>query len=265
MKLIWLSDLHLTPERKPLYGYEPQARLEVAIEYIVEFHGDADYCVLSGDLVNDGDEACYRLLDQLLSDAGIKYLALPGNHDHRQNMEAALKLSDDKQESFIQYSVSQDGVRIIGLDTLHEGKSSGQFCQARMQWLDEQLESDRTTPTIVFCHHHPDVLHLPMQDEERLTDGEALVSRLSQAENVKHLFFGHVHRPVSGTFDRLPFTALPSAALQAPLPYPSWNWDNFTPAKESPALGIIHATKNNVVCHFHDFCQSTDFFQAEAV
>ena len=108
----------------------------------------------------------------------------------------------------------------------------------------------------------PSKLQLPMQDQESLMNCEVLLERLAAADNVRHLFFGHVHRPVSGTFRRLGFSALQSATLQAPLPYPYWDWDNFSPAPESPALGIIHLAPESVVVHFHPFCKPDDYLIA---
>lgn len=64
-------------------------------------------------------------------------------------------------------------------------------------------------------------------------------------------FFGHVHRPISGSFGTLPFTAMRSIAYQAPLPYPPWDWDTFSPADEPPAMGLILINAQSVVAHFH--------------
>ena len=260
LKLIWLTDLYLVEQGGRVCGYDPNASLDSALDYIKTFHQDADYCVLTGDLADHGKETCYHHLDKRFHELNLPYLAIPGNHDCRDAMGRGLSHASNPLPSatdpnhFIQFSVVENGVRLIGLDTLHPGFSTGEYCEARWQWLEQQLSDDPDTPVVVFCHHHPAELHLPMQDGERLADGDTLVRRLCDAPQIRHLFFGHVHRPVSGCFQTLPFTALQSATLQAELPYPPWNWDNFRPANESPALGIIHLTENSVVCHFHPFC-----------
>ena len=259
MKLIWLSDLHLAPEGTLLFGIDPVKRLQHALNYITDHHLDADYCVLSGDLVNNGDEASYKLLAGLLDGLPMPVLTLPGNHDDRSMMHRYFNYPQNCARNFIQYSITDKGIRLIALDTLHQGHAEGLLCEQRLAWLKSELETDSKVPTLVFCHHHPDALGLPMQDKERLLNGNHLLQMLIDAGNVKHLFFGHIHRPVSGSFSGLGFTALQSVSLQAPLPYPMWDWDSFMPATEAPAMGIIHADQSNVITHFHAFCQPHDY------
>jgi len=97
-----------------------------------------------------------------------------------------------------------------------------------------------------------------LQDQEQNNYGDKLLDILCATPNVKHLFFGHVHRPVSGSFRGLNFTSLQSTAIQAPLPYPAWDWDSFVPAEEAPAIGIVHLSTDSVVVHFHAFCKPLD-------
>ena len=61
MKLIWLSDLHLVRAGGLIYGRDPTKQLQRAIDRINEHHTDASYCILSGDLVNDGDAEIYAV------------------------------------------------------------------------------------------------------------------------------------------------------------------------------------------------------------
>ena len=253
-KLLWLTDLHLVADDRGLMGYDPDRRLQCAVDYINTHHSDADYLVLSGDLANEGDRASYELLARRMADCAVPYLALPGNHDRRREMRQCLEFPRDMDGAFIQHQVRIGGYRVLLLDTLDPGNPGGILCARRLDWLDQHLDEDPSIPTVVFCHHHPSRLHLPMQDEEMLANGDALLQRLQAAGNVRHLFFGHVHRPVSGTFGSLGFSALQSATLQAPLPYPYWDWDSFAPADESPALGIAHLGPDSVVVHFHPFC-----------
>jgi len=97
-----------------------------------------------------------------------------------------------------------------------------------------------------------------MQDQVQNNYGDKLLDLLCAAPNVRHLFFGHVHRPISGSFRGMNFTALQSTAIQAPLPYPAWGWDSFIPAEEAPAIGIIQTSDDSVIVHFHTFCKPMD-------
>ncbi len=258
MKFIWLTDIHILPEGKTNFGYDPICRLKAAIKYIEKHHLDADYCVLTGDLTQDGDSASYKIVETVMSQLPFPYLSVPGNHDNREIMRQHITLPKDTNPDFIQYSVTKNNCRLIMLDTLLDGKDEGFLSDQRLDWLQSELERDQTTTTYVFCHHHPSNIHFPILDEIRLINGEALLEILNKADNVKHLFFGHVHRSVSGSLGNLGFTALQSAAFSAPLPYPEWNWETLTPAQEPPQLGIINISEENVVVHFHQFCDVED-------
>ena len=258
MKIVWLSDIHLKPRGELLFGVDTVKRLQRAVTYIGQHHGDADCCMISGDLVDQAGAECYRNIRKIMASLPMPLLTVPGNHDDRHLMRQCFTYPDTIQDHFIQYSLTKQGCRLIALDTLHDGQAEGILCRRRLDWLKFELDNDRETPTMVFCHHHPARLQLPMQDKESLINGDVLLDMLCGAGNIRHLFFGHVHRPVSGSFGVLGFTSLQSVSLQAPLPYPSWNWGSFSPARESPALGIILATQNSVVTHIHPFCSFED-------
>lgn len=253
MKIVWLSDLHLVSRGGLLYGRDPEKQLQVAIDNINTHHADATYCVLSGDLVDDPGTEVYNLLAEKLSGLKIPYLPMVGNHDDREMVKACLSVPELNSGSFIQYVVMAGGWRLIMLDTVKSGQMDGEICDERLQWLRAELEKDQKSPTLIFSHHPLLPLNLPMQDQESLKSGEQLLSVLQAANNVRHWCFGHVHRPVSGSFDNLGFTAMQSIAIQAPLPYPAWDWESFRPADELPAFGIIHLARKSAVVHFQQF------------
>jgi len=53
MKLVWLTDLHF--DTAPAWGVDLDARLNAAIDHIIAHQSDAAYCMVTGDLTNDGD------------------------------------------------------------------------------------------------------------------------------------------------------------------------------------------------------------------
>jgi len=258
MKIIWMTDLHLLPKGEHLLGHDSAMRLRMAVDYVSEYHADADFCIISGDLTDRGDAASYQLVDEIMSGCDVPALSIPGNHDDRATMREQLSFPDNMDAEFIQYSVTKSGYRLLLLDSLQENNAEGVFCKKRLSWLASELSIEQELPTLVFCHHPPGKLFLPMQDQQQSHYGDKLLDMLCAAPNVRHLFFGHVHRPVSGNFRGLNFTALQSTSIQAPLPYPAWDWDTFVPAEEAPAIGIIHTSADSVVVHFHAFCKPLD-------
>jgi len=259
MKIVWMTDLHVLAEGKWLLGHDSASRLKIAVNYISKYHYDADFCIISGDLSDDGDVASYKLINEIMSGCEVPTLSIPGNHDDRTTMREQLSFPENIDTEFIQYSVIKDGCRLILLDSLQENNAEGILCDKRISWLESELSIHQELSTVVFCHHPPGKLFLPVQDQDQSSYGDKMLDMLCAAPNVKHLFFGHVHRPVSGSFRGLNFTALQSTALQVPLPYPAWDWDSFVPAEEAPAIGLIKLSTDSVVVHFHAFCKPLDY------
>ena len=83
MKIVQLSDLHLTAGGEALFGSSPRERLELAIDSILQNHADADFCLLTGDLADAGSDAAYASLAQTLKRLPMPAHLLPGNHDSR--------------------------------------------------------------------------------------------------------------------------------------------------------------------------------------
>lgn len=253
MKLVWLSDPHFAAEGLVL-GTDPRARLYAAIDYINTNYSDAAGCVISGDLVNRGTEADYIALSHALSKLKVPVFPLVGNHDDRRLVRTYLPLPETVMDSFIQYEVVLNGVSILCVDTQKDGADAGALCKDRLAWLKDARLRATNRPTLLFGHHPPLELGLPMQDQDRLEDSADFCSAVTNWPQLKHMCFGHVHRTTCGSVHGIPFATLRSALYQAPSPRPDWDWSTFRPAREAPQMGIIAVSEHETVIQFHDFC-----------
>ena len=252
-KVIWLSDLHFTAHGR-VQDHDPRQRLQAAISFINANHADADHCILSGDLVDRGTAADYAALAEMLLSLNIPVLPMVGNHDHRDLLRAHLTMPPHAMTDFVQYAVAIPDAQILCLDTQKTGSDAGMFCTERKDWLDAQLRTTPEIPAYLFLHHPPARLGLPMQDADCMENGDAFLDVLAQHPNVKHLFIGHVHRPITGTLRGIPFTTMRSVLYQAPPPQPAWTWDSFAPAAEPPQLGVLTLNGPNSRLHYTQFC-----------
>jgi len=223
-KIIWMTDPHFQ-NQGTIEGLNPRTRLQAAIDHMNTHHADAEFMVLSGDLVGDDIAGDYTLLE--------------------------LTLPDTAMDDFIQYRIDTDDAVFLCLDTHMVGSHAGQFCRARQTWLKDNL-SDK--PPYIFMHHPPMALHLPKQDEIKLTDDTAFLDLINERNPVKHLFIGHVHRPTCGTIKGIPFATLGSISFQAPAPEPAWDWDSFIAAQEAPHYGVIYIEEGDVTLQYTQFC-----------
>ena len=253
VKIIWMSDPHFA-DQGDLMDHDPRIRLQAAIDHINQHHDGADFCVISGDMVNRGTDAGYRALQDMLSTLSIPVMPMVGNHDDRTLLRDHLPLPQSCMEEFVQYRMDTPDGTIACLDTLKPGSDAGEMCSARFSWLHELLQAAGDTPVYLFMHHPPMPLGLPIQDTENLLNGDTLLNLLSEYNCVKHLFIGHVHRPITGTIRGIPFATMRSVALQAPAPRPAWTWETFQPAKEAPNLGVLTIEESNVTLHYEQFC-----------
>ena len=213
MKFIHFTDLHLVPNGEKLWGFDPVARLELCLADLTKYHADAAFCVISGDLADRGDIACYEILKDRLSRFPIETHLMLGNHDSRENY---FKVFGGGSE-FVQRHLTWDRQHFILLDTLKGGPSSaGLLDNGRREWLKKALDETRGNPSYIFMHHPPFLIHHPLMDLIPLENGEGF-GDLLKGHNVRHIFFGHAHRTISGQWQGRSFSALPSLNQQLPL------------------------------------------------
>ena len=150
---------------------------------------------------------------------------------------------------FVQSVVDSREGRLILLDTLDSGHVEGRLCAARLEWLDERLQEARDQPAFLFMHHPPFRIHIPELDRVRLADADALHAILLRHGNVRHIFAGHVHRLIAGSWRGIVVSTLRSTNHQTALDFSqSWSLGH-----EPPAYAVIFIDAAGVVVHFHDF------------
>lgn len=262
MKLIHLTDTHLTTPGRKLYGIDPLARLNAAVTHIARQHADAELCVVTGDLTHWGEPAAYVSLREALGRLPMPVLPLIGNHDDRARFRAAFPEVPVDTNGFVQWTQDTSAGRFILLDTVLSDavqgpKSAGYFGATRMDWLRRQLDSARADATAVFLfmHHPPFGVGIAAFDEINLRadDAREFGALLSQYSNIRHLFFGHIHRPISGSWRGIPFSTLPATAHQSGLDFHR-ETDLFT--HEAPGYGVVLITPEQVTVHISDFLYS---------
>ena len=157
MKLIVLSDLHLTLPGETLHGLDTHARLAAGVERIGTVHADADLVVIAGDLADRSRSAAYAALGRALEALPMPVALTLGNHDNR-DVFARVLGEDRLAEGFAQSAHDVGEVRVIVLDTLERapaghgawGHGWGVLDAVRLGWLDRHLD-DR--PTVIVMHH----------------------------------------------------------------------------------------------------------------
>jgi len=247
MKVIQITDPHLVAPGQAVWGADPAERLDRCLDDIARWHGDAAFCVISGDLTDDGDPAAYDWLRQRLAHFPLRCFLMLGNHDHRDCFRAAFPENPFDANWFVQYSHATDEGVFLFLDTWNGGKSSaGEYCQARLGWLAERLDEAGDRPVYIFMHHPPCDIGLPYLDRIKLAEAESFAGVLERARDLRHIFFGHVHRAVFTRWRGIALSAIPGTNHQVPLVRDSVD---TAYSREPAAYGVILIDGDRTTVH----------------
>lgn len=256
MKLIHLTDTHLVPAPARLYGLDPRTRLRAALASITTRHADADVLIVTGDLCHWGEEAAYRELADLVADVSIPVVLMMGNHDDRTAFRTVFPSGMNDGNGFVQGSRIIDGHRLQFLDTKEDGTHAGHYSAERLAWLEREL-GESVEPILLFMHHPAFLTGISSMDALRQQDSDALWAVLApHAARIRHIFMGHIHRPIFGNWNGISFSILPSLMHQVPLRLDVHGRD-VPGSHEPPAYAVVNISGDAVVAHLDFFMDAS--------
>jgi 3',5'-cyclic-AMP phosphodiesterase len=245
LKIVHVTDLHLVAPGETLWGLDPFARFDACLADIAQYHADAAFVAISGDLVDRGEEAAYRLLRERLQNFPLPAHLMLGNHDSREAFHGVFGGS-----GFVQSSAEEAGAVFLFLDTLKGPRSSaGLYDADRRAWLKQALAGAAGKPVFIFMHHPPFDIGHPLMDMIKLEETDTF-AELLQGHDVRHIFFGHAHRTISGQWHGIPFSALPSLNHQLPLTAESVP---TVYSDEPPMYSVVLIGKSQTIVHSDAF------------
>ena len=253
MLIAQLSDLHINPNGDPAYGRaDTLLNLRLTLEAVKGYH--PDMIVITGDISDRGEEGAYRLCKSLLDEAGLPYIPLPGNHDHRPTLARVFEDRDNPLSGpgHLCRVIAEDPLLLIGLDTVLAGEHGGGLDQERLDWLDAVLSSHPHTPACLFMHHPPFLAAIPHMDTEPFKNRELFQKLIQRHSQVIRICCGHVHRPITLGFDHTIAMVCPAVGMQIPLDFspkapsafntepPAFMLHTYTPGWDNTPALISH-------------------------
>lgn len=215
-----ISDMHVACPGDPHEDLLHQAeRLAAAVEAINRLNPRPDAVLATGDLVDHYRPDQYARLKDLLARLEMPFYLMMGNHDHRENLRQAFPehayLGSD---GFVQYVLDDWPVRVIALDSQLEGRTEGELCDHRLDWLEARLAEAPEKPTIVAVHHPPFESGIVQMDAHRLNRGrDGFAAILERHPQVVRVLAGHIHRPMTAIFGGRIAMTCPSTSHQIAL------------------------------------------------
>ena len=222
MLIAQITDTHIsTPDSVNDRHFRTPEHLERAVAHLNRLDPRPDVVLATGDLVERGESQEYARLRVILDRLTMPVYVVPGNHDSREQLARAFA---DRgylpARGFLQYTVEEWPVRLIGLDTHVPGEPGGRLCAERLGWLDARLAEAPDRPTLVFMHHPPFVTGMQAMDAMGLEGGSALAEVVGRHPQVERVVCGHVHRAMTRRFAGTVASTSPATAHQLALVLP---------------------------------------------
>ncbi|PYE84884.1 metallophosphoesterase [Pseudoroseicyclus aestuarii] len=194
MRVLHLTDLHLSAGDDPGLDADTGASMDRALEAMRRIDPAPDFAVLSGDLTNRGDEGSYALLAERLEGIGVPLILALGNHDKRPAFRAVFTGYPGGGEDPLDYDMVLAGHHVITLDTSEPGRTGGTLEDAQLEGLEATLARHPELPKLLVLHH------MPKLDPRRPADWTSLdaatsdrLAALLAPHEVTAILSGHVH------------------------------------------------------------------------
>jgi len=210
--LLQLTDLHLCESAQAsLLGVPVESSFRAVLAQACQDFPDANACVLTGDLSDDGSEAAYQRLAAHTQSLPWPVMWLPGNHDDA----ATLQRVAAHQGEWGAVRCFAAGVwRVILLDSSVPGEVGGALGEAEYRWLELALMDSHDCPVLVVMHHPACDSGTRWIDGQQLADGERFWRVLARYPNVRALLCGHIHQDIDRMVNGLRWLASPSTCVQ---------------------------------------------------
>ncbi|NVK36615.1 MAG: 3',5'-cyclic-AMP phosphodiesterase [Gammaproteobacteria bacterium] len=209
-KFIQITDCHLfATEEGKLLGMDTHASLDAVMSKMHQEQSQFDFYLCTGDLSQDGSIESYQYLKDLLDKDGKEHFWIPGNHDYRTNM---LQVVSEQKEML---SVVKKGPwQLILLDSQVPGSVFGNLAQSQLDLLEEALQQDTTSHTLITMHHHPRPMGCKWLDTQQIRNSQALLDIVDKYDNVRVVLWGHVHQDSDTTINGVRYISTPSTCVQ---------------------------------------------------
>jgi 3',5'-cyclic-AMP phosphodiesterase len=243
--LVQLSDPHVGAEWGG--GVDPVARLAETVAAVRALEPSPDAVLISGDLADNGADAEYEQVRELVGRIEAPLHPLPGNHDDRAALRRLFGLPGAGDQP-VQYAADLGPLRLVVVDTVRAGEDRGELDLDRLGWLEATLAEAPERPTMLALHHPPvrtgiaaiDEIGLPPADQRALGD---VVARHPQ---VRGIVGGHLHLAVAAELRGRSVLVAPSTFVQAELDFDA---HEISLSAEPPGFAVHTFLDGELVSH----------------
>lgn len=202
--LLQLTDCHLAAQGRSVSGLlDTERSLRDLVDRLCVIRhqlGPLDALLVSGDISDDGSVDSYNRFLEIVAPLQLPVWAVPGNHDHRENMRSVLgEVCELPSTGRLNWRRRVGAIDLIGLDTLIEGEGGGILDSQSLAFLKSQLDAAEGRPVLIAMHHPPFNCGIEFMERIGLHGIDALADLLSTYRNDIRLVCGHIHNTMIAT------------------------------------------------------------------
>lgn len=234
MKIVHMSDLHITEYGREIWETDTKTHFDKAIEYISKLN-DIDAIIVTGDISDDGSEWSYNYVSKVFEQFAIPVICCPGNHDKKEKMNL---LTSCHLEELVELG----DWKILNLDSTLPEMARGGFDAKTMRYIESELSRDNKPTIIAF--HHPSLEPGGWLNRKLLEGRELFNDYISNKASVKLILYGHTHYPIMHNVGSKIFSSAPSIGFAFDKDLPK-----FQIANGKEGFNIIEIEKCDIQIH----------------
>jgi len=211
VRVLHITDPHLFADAaSSLRGAVTYSTLTQVLAAIQADAWQADLVAMTGDLIQDDSREAYDRFCELMQPLGLPVYCVPGNHDVRELMRAAVS-----QPPFHYCDSLLTGNWLItGIDSCIDDAAGGRINDDEMARLEKILESTAAEHVLICLHHPPLPVGCQWLDQVGLQNGEEFLSLIAQTGKVRAAIFGHVHQAFFAERESIEIIGTPATCRQ---------------------------------------------------
>lgn len=211
VRVLHLTDPHLFANKSgELRGINTYSSLLDVLRHVERSGWRADHVACTGDLIQDDSPFAYEHFKTLMTTLELPIHCVPGNHDSRQLMHAALV-----NAPFYYCDAANLGDWLmLGIDSCLDGSAGGAVSEDELARMDREIEASDANHVVVCLHHPPAAMNSKWLDTVGLENGEQLLERMNAQDRIRLALFGHVHQAYDQLHGRVRVLGTPSTCRQ---------------------------------------------------
>ena len=213
LRVFQITDPHLLHNPNETFlGINPYNHLAKIVDDVILSKDPTvtELLLLTGDISQDFSPKSYQNALGLIDKIKLPTTTIPGNHDEPNILKQTM-VSD---QANVYCSIAYDNWHIILLNSQWHNHVAGQLDQENLLFLQRELNNNHDKDTIIFVHHHILPVGTPWVDSSILTNAAQFLAIISQHQNIKAVFSGHVHQESATKHQHVNFYTAPAVSWQ---------------------------------------------------